>query len=151
MSERDGRVESFALSMDADAPHVAVARMFAAAVARHFACSEEQVQDVKVAISEACSNAIKAHEEAGADAPIEICIRRDPEALSFEIVDTGSGFDFDVTQSPAVPNDASELLDSGIGLVLIQALFPSVEVGANARGGTTVRFEVPLGSIESSH
>ncbi len=134
----------YQIEFEAEPQYVATARLFAAAVARHHSCAEECVQDVKVAISEACSNAMKAHAEADVEAPIQIVARRDGETLIYEVIDRGRGFEFRPNPQPAVPNP-TEFFEGGVGLMLIQSLFPAVEI-QSADGGTTVRFSVELSS-----
>ena len=58
-------VERFVIEIPADAKSIALARVFASTIARAFGCEEELIDDVKIAISEACTNAVKAHERAG--------------------------------------------------------------------------------------
>jgi serine/threonine-protein kinase RsbW len=136
--EHDGR---FTLSVAPTPELVAVARMFSARVARHFECLEEQVQDIKIAISEACSNAVHAHRGAGIHRPIRIIAQPTSEGLSYEIIDVGPGFEFAGTPV-RIPHDPGELLGGGLGLALIRALFPDVEIVSNGESGTTVRFSV---------
>lgn len=134
---------SFRLDMVAEPRFVSTARLFAATLARQFACPEERVQDVKVAISEACSNAIKAHRQAGVSDPIQIFVHSDPKSLTYEIVDAGEGFEFEGA-APA-PDDPENLVEGGIGLTLIGALFPGFEVRSGSHGdGTVLRFSVNL-------
>lgn len=138
----DERYE-FRLEFDPEPRFVSTARMFAAAVARQFSCPEERVQDLKVAISEACSNSIKAHLESGVDDPIRIVVLCEPQTLRYEILDTGGGFEVERLQR-AASSDPSELIESGIGLTLIRALFPNSEILSDPRRGTLVRIAVEL-------
>jgi serine/threonine-protein kinase RsbW len=140
-----GRKDGFLLEIGPEPRYVATARMFAAAVARHFNCEEDAIQDLKVAISEACSNSIKAHQTQSLGRPIRIAVRTDQDGLVYEIVDSGSGFAWDSTNAVDFSSGppAEELLEGGIGLSLINALFPDLEVSPNEEGGTTVRFRIP--------
>jgi serine/threonine-protein kinase RsbW len=137
----------FTLELEPEPRYVATARLFAAAVARHFRTSEERVQDVKIAISEACSNAIKAHRDASVTEPIRLVITKMADRLRYEIVDVGEGFDYD----PAVhgrprpaAKDPAAVLEGGIGLSLVRALFPDLDVSQTDPKGMSVRFSVEL-------
>lgn len=133
----------FRLEIAAEPHFVSTARLFAATVARQYSYPEDQVQDVKVAISEACSNAIKAHRQAGLTAPIELVIRSSLEGgLTYEVVDTGDGFEFDADDSNLPDGDPASLVDGGIGLTLIGALFPGFEVDSAPDEGTVLRFSL---------
>lgn len=138
----EGDGHDFRIDIAADARFVSTARLFAATLARQFACPEERVQDVKVAISEACSNAIKAHRQAGVSDPIQVFVHSDPKSLTYEIVDTGDGFEFEGAAPP--PDDPANLVEGGIGLTLIGALFPGFEVRSDQDSGTVLRFSVDL-------
>ncbi len=51
--------------------------------------------DLKVAVTEACSNAIDAHRAAWGDGPVYVRCNLGEEAVSVEVVDQGAGFDPD--------------------------------------------------------
>ncbi|MGZ4104229.1 MAG: ATP-binding protein [Actinomycetota bacterium] len=138
------------LQIPPDAGYIAMARMFAAAVARHFGCEEDAVEDLKVAVSEACTNSVKAHADARTNDPIELfaCVR--DEHVEFEIVDAGIGIDVErhlaVTEGVGTP--PAGLYEGSLGLTLIRALFPDAEIARNSDRGTTVRFTLPTGIAE---
>lgn len=151
MMDRDGSTmprhhdaldDEFALTLRPEPQYVGTARAFAAAIARHFRCDEDRVQDVKVAISEACSNAVKAHRSADVPDPIRLLVRRNDDELWFEIVDRGAGFE--LTSVRDLPLSGEDLFEGGIGLMLIRALFPETSIDRNPSGGMTVRFPLPL-------
>ena len=128
-----------------------MARMFAGSVARHGGCDEDVVEDVKVAVSEACTNSVKAHRDRGNSEPIELVARLDDAEITFEVVDAGGGIDtalqHAIAESAATP--AAGLYEGSLGLMLIRSLFPGTEIIRNGDHGTTVRFVVPAGSGES--
>lgn len=135
----------FSLELAPEPRFVSTARMFAASIARHYGCTEDLVQDVKVAISEACSHSVKAHTEADTDDPIELRIGFEGGKLRYQIVDAGTGVpELPRDLTTLVANDPAELLEGGVGLVLIHALFPDAEVGANEPAGTYVRFSLAV-------
>lgn len=134
--------DEYVLTLRPEPQYVGTARAFAAAIARHFRCDEERVQDIKVAISEACSNAIKAHRAADVSEPVKLVVTWHSGRLWYEVEDSGRGFDV----SPAgdvPPADEGDLFEGGIGLMLIRSLFPDVEISRNAVGGMSVR--IPIG------
>lgn len=110
--------------------------MFAAAVARYFECDEEVVDDVKLAISEACTNAVKARDSSS---PVGIIVQPTDSRIEFEVVDRAGGFDEAALSRPGLDD---ELIEGGIGLQIIRSLFPDAAVEPNPDGGTTVRFAV---------
>jgi serine/threonine-protein kinase RsbW len=131
--------DQLALEIPPDPEQVRTARLFAAAAARHFDIDEERVEDLKVAVSEACTNAIQSHAEAGLADPVRITATVVPGGVRFAIVDRGPGF------HPEIALDTGEgytppggLVGGSLGLSLIQALFPSLSIERNADRGMTV-------------
>ncbi len=123
--------DHFALELPPEPISIGTARLFSATVARFFQCEEEAVEDLKLAVSEACTVAIRTNEERGR--PVHLTIEGGPNELMFSIRDGGSTVSTDgMVDALDVP-----------GGELIRALFPQVEVVANTDGGTDVRFSVP--------
>lgn len=134
--------DQFSLEFTSEPDFISTARLFAGAAARYYGCDEDAVQDVKIAVSEACTNAVKAHGTALITSPIRVIVRPEGDRLEFHVIDEGGGFKHE-GNGEGRAFDADTLLESGIGLQIIQALFPDTEVGPNNEGGTTVRFSVP--------
>jgi serine/threonine-protein kinase RsbW len=133
--------DQFSLEFTSEPDFISTARLFAGAAARYYGCDEDAVQDVKIAVSEACTNAVKAHGNALISTPVRVLVRPSGDRVEFKIVDAGGGFQHE-GNGGGQPVDAETLLESGIGLQIIQALFPDTEVAPNTEGGTTVRFSV---------
>jgi serine/threonine-protein kinase RsbW len=129
--------DRFRLEFTSDPRFISTARLFAAAVARYYDCDEETVDDIKLAISEACTNAVKAHD---GELPVGILARPDESKVEFRVVDRAGGFDETAVASPESEDDLAE---GGIGLQIIRSLFPEAVVEPNPEGGTVVRFAVP--------
>ena len=127
--------DQFRLEFSSDPRFISTARLFAAAVARYYDCDEETVDDIKLAISEACTNAVKADERS---LPVGILARPEESAVEFRVVDQAGGF-----EEPAPGANGEELVEGGIGLQIIRSLFPEAVVEPNPEGGTIVRFSVP--------
>lgn len=119
------------------AEHARTARLFAAAAARHFEVDEERVEDLKVAISEAATNAINAHAKAGIEDAIRIVASSEPAALRFDVIDAGPGFEpLTTTEGDYTP--PSGLQEGTLGLVVINSLFPSMHIRRNETRGMTI-------------
>lgn len=135
--------DQFRLEFSSEPDFISTARLFAGAAARYYGCDEDAVQDVKIAISEACTNAVKAHDTALVAMPIRVIVQPDDERIEFHVIDAGGGFEHAAGNGERAAASDDVLLESGIGLHIIQSLFPDAQVGPNAEGGTTVRFSVP--------
>jgi hypothetical protein len=102
------------LTLPARAEHLATARSFAAAVARHFAISGETVEDLKIAISEACVDALVA------GSPIHVVAEDVGRAVAFWI-DAPEGVD-------GPERHALDELGAPARIELIRSLFPDATV-----------------------
>lgn len=135
--------DQFSLEFSSEPEFISTARLFAGAAARYYGCDEDAVQDVKIAVSEACTNAVKAHGTALVASPVRVIVRPVGGRIEFHIIDAGGGFEPRVN-GDSRRSDTDPLLESGIGLQIIQALFADAEVGPNDEGGTTVRFSTAV-------
>lgn len=120
------------LELPADAAFVATARIFAASLARHFAVEEDRIDDLKLAISEACGLFIRAGDEV---------IRVDVEPAAGELRFEASG----PALPPAPENDDTPSTPSDFAArtaaELIGALFAESEIVTDGQR-SVVRFSV---------
>lgn len=89
---------------------------------------EEQIDDVRVAVNEACTNAI-VHAYPDGPGPIEIDTWLVDDRLMVRLRDHGTGI------RPHLDNDTAGL---GLGLQMMAALASDVRVSASDEGGTEV-------------
>jgi len=121
--------DRFTLELPPEPISVGTARLFSATVARFFGTEEEAVEDLKLAVSEACTVAIRANESEGRR--VHLSIEGGSPALTFSIPGGGSEI-----------SDRSDPLEVASG-ELIRALFPTAEFVPNGDGRADVRFSVP--------
>ena len=136
---RDGELR---LLIPPTASYIAMARLFAAAAARQHGCSEEVIEDLKIAISETVTNAVKAHERTGETDLITITVHRQGSTLTFDVVDRGDGFDLEPGEPQTMKSAA--LHHGSLGLALVRTMFPETHVRRNADRGMTVGFSITL-------
>ncbi|MBD0283429.1 MAG: ATP-binding protein [Thermoleophilaceae bacterium] len=117
-------------SISADVGRVKEARDFADHAAADFGFDEEIRYEVKLAMSEAVTNAIQ-HGSASSDDEVRILALEESGALVFEVVDTGRF-------RPRVRR-RGELPESGRGLDFMRRLMDEVDLRPSA-GGTLLRF-----------
>jgi|WetSurMetagenome_2_1015567.scaffolds.fasta_scaffold696267_2 serine/threonine-protein kinase RsbW len=121
------------LRIPSQAEYVAVARLTVAGIAGRMGFPYDAVDDIKVAVGEACTNAIEHAAPDPSQEVIEIRCQVDPEALIIEIADQGKGFD------PGLESQPDLLAGGGLGLILIRALMDEVQLDSLAGKGTQVR------------
>jgi anti-sigma regulatory factor (Ser/Thr protein kinase) len=101
-----------------------------------------RIDDLSLAVSEACANAIDAQRAIDADAPVAIRIDLDDGVVVVTITDHAGGFSpDDVDPLPSVEDPGRLRHEHGLGLPLIRSLTESVTF-APTEDGTTVRIEV---------
>jgi anti-sigma regulatory factor (Ser/Thr protein kinase) len=127
--------ERFSLELPGDPAFMATARMFASSLARHFEIEEDVVEDLKVAISEACARALASKTP---DQPVTLRIARDEERLVFEV----SQGDLRPAAAGETPTPSHEELAAGMSLELITALFEDAELSSDDQGAAVVRFSL---------
>jgi serine/threonine-protein kinase RsbW len=133
----------YVLELDPEPQLIPTARMFAATVARQEGYPEDGVLDLKIAISEACTNAVTAHRSSDVNDRVRITARTNSSDITYEITDSGRGFDYAPEDPTTVFRRAAEdEVDlPGMGLALIRTLFPAAEIKRDGEG-TMVRFTV---------
>lgn len=133
----DSRIE---LKIPASAQWVRVARLTVAGVASRLHFGIKEIEDIKLAVSEAINNAIlHASVEPGSEAMVTITLESDENGLWVSVADEGrvqGGID-----APQPPRRALDdnLPESGMGLLLIQSLMDEVTHESGAHSDTIVR------------
>jgi serine/threonine-protein kinase RsbW len=126
---------AFELEIPAKAKYISLARLFAGSIARRMNFSEDSVDDLKIAVSEMCTNAVVHTGNGTADKPpINIRFIVGEESLTIEVQDQGPGFD----PRCVLESQPSELLEKGFGIPLIRSLVDVFECHSSPGGGTKV-------------
>lgn len=117
--------------------HVRTARLVAAAVARRAGVEEAVLDEVRLAVGEACTRAVGLHQSNGISAPVRVLLTEEEKQFSIEVGDeaphTASG-----AQAPGATGarDAdAEAEEDEMGLAVISGLVDDVEVTAGRDGG----------------
>jgi serine/threonine-protein kinase RsbW len=124
------------LRMPARAENVALARLALSGVAAVAGIAADDVADLKLAVSEACTNAVlHAYPDEREDGEIVVRYTVGADAVTVEVVDGGVGFDpADVTMSPARHESESQM-----GLAIARAVTDELEIDSGP-AGTRVAF-----------
>jgi serine/threonine-protein kinase RsbW len=101
-----------------------------------------RLDDLKLAVTEACSNAIEAHEAAHRDDAVVIRCEMDESMVTVEVDDLGGGFDPSaLAEMPAATDPGRLRHESGLGITLMRTLADKLSF-TPAPNGTTVRLTV---------
>ncbi len=123
----DDNLGTVDLVIPAKAEWVAVARLAVAAVASRLRFSVDEIEDVKLAIAEACTNCIT---HATRAERIEITCEAESDQLRVTVGMRGAGPRLEVISNVEEDRQADEL-----GIFLIRALMDTVETHADSGDG----------------
>ncbi len=149
------------LRFSAQPEHVRTARLVAAAVARRAGVDEAVLDEVRLAVGEACSRAVGLHRSNGISGPVRVALTEEEKSFSIEVGDevpgsgggaagsvpgvrstTGPGAD---SGNAGADSDADSDGEDEMGLAVISGLVDDVEVVTGASGGT-IRMSWPTAS-----
>ena len=124
------------LRFPARAEYIALARLALSGLAEVARLSDEDVADLKLALTEAVSNSVR-HAYPGGEGFVSIAYEVSATALQIEVVDDGEGFD------PAVPAplEGEELSEGGLGIAIIRTIADELEIASRSgERGSRLRF-----------
>ncbi|MGZ8743566.1 MAG: ATP-binding protein [Nocardioides sp.] len=119
---------------------VPVVRRLAAQALRAFGVLDEDVDDVQLAITEACANVI---DHAGATDTYDVKIELSADRCAITVVDQGGGFDVD-----RVPAQADDDAEMGRGVALMRAVVDNVAFRNEPQAGAVVHMVKQLRYVE---
>ncbi|MBI2706254.1 MAG: ATP-binding protein [Actinobacteria bacterium] len=131
------------LEIPARPDYLALARqVVAAAAALEPTFRDERIDDLRIAVSEATTNAIEAHSDLSRAERIVIRCNLDDDRIEVEVVDQGLGFDEDdlVALPEATAPDRLEY-ERGLGIPLMRVLADEADITSDEEG-TAVRLVV---------
>ncbi|MDI5962950.1 ATP-binding protein [Streptomyces sp. SL13] len=122
--------------------HVRTARLVAAAVARRAGVDEAVLDEVRLAVGEACTRAVGLHRMNEVDQPVLVRLTEEEKKFSIEVGDgipAGPG----ASGGPAGAGADEADDESRMGLAVISGLVDDVEVTTGPDGGT-IRMTWPV-------
>ncbi|MDQ2679547.1 MAG: ATP-binding protein [Candidatus Eremiobacteraeota bacterium] len=128
---REQTLGTVELRIPSKAEWVAVARLAVAAVANRLHFSIEEIEDVKLAVAEACTNSIQ---HGGGSQQIEITCETQAHGLTVRVRDFGP-------KSAVKEIGLEQMTDErigGLGVFLIRSLMDSVEYDVHPEHGTNL-------------
>ncbi|MEU0965901.1 ATP-binding protein [Streptomyces sp. NPDC005917] len=115
--------------------HVRTARLVAAAVARRAGVDEAVLDEVRLAVGEACSRAVGLHQSAGITEPVRVALIEEEKQFSIEVGDDAPRSVPVDRATGAAPDADVETEEDEMGLAVISGLVDDVEVTAGENGG----------------
>jgi serine/threonine-protein kinase RsbW len=124
------------LTIPAKPEYITLSRLALAGLSRVRAFPEDTLADLKLALTEACSNSVR-HAYADDDGRVDISFELLDDRLIVEVADDGSGFE----PADSDRNGDEELSEGGLGIAIIRSIADEVEIGGGPEGrGSRLRF-----------
>jgi serine/threonine-protein kinase RsbW len=135
----NGQGQAIRLTIPAKPEYITLGRLALTGIARLRAdpLSPEVLGDLKLALTEACTNSVR-HAYGGAAGLVEIVYELHADRLVVEVSDSGEGFERAGTRAAVPVGD--ELSEGGLGIAIIEALADELEIGEGQSGGSRLRF-----------
>ena len=121
------------LTLPANARNVVLVRHVVAALADGLGLAEPLVEDIKLAVTEACTNVVR-HAYASSHGRLDVAVQPHDDELTVVVTDSGRGLR---------PNPDSS--GPGLGLPLMAALAHGLEIEPNGSCGSRVRMSFRCG------
>ncbi|MFI8452771.1 ATP-binding protein [Streptomyces erythrochromogenes] len=134
------------LRFSAQPEHVRTARLVAAAVARRAGVEEAVLDEVRLAVGEACSRAVGLHRSNGLTAPVRVVLTEEDKTFSIEVGDEvpgPGGIPADTVSGMTAVQESDGDTEDEMGLAVISGLVDDVEVTSGVSGGT-IRMSWPV-------
>jgi serine/threonine-protein kinase RsbW len=124
------------LTIPAKAEYITLVRLALSGLSRLRPLSEETLGDLKLAVTEACSNSVRHGYGGAGEGTVEILYELRPDRFVVEVADDGPGFD---ARGDRV--DERDLEEGGLGIAIIRAVSNEFEAGERSNGrGSRLRF-----------
>jgi anti-sigma regulatory factor (Ser/Thr protein kinase) len=130
--------------------HVRTARLVATAVARRSGVDEALLDEVRLAVGEACSRAVEAHRLHCPAEPVRLALTDSAGRFEVEVTDTGATpgppVSGEAAAGPAPSGPEAELIQAGLGpslgLAVIAGLADDVQI-SETPGGVSIKMSWP--------
>jgi serine/threonine-protein kinase RsbW len=130
------RPHAVRLTIPAKAEYITLGRLALTGITRlHRDFPAELLGDMKLALTEACTNSVR-HAYSGGAGTVEIVYELYPDRLAVEVKDRGEGF----TPSAERGGGEGDLSEGGLGIAIIEALSDELEITRGDEGGSRLRF-----------
>ncbi|HEX5757617.1 MAG TPA: ATP-binding protein [Thermoanaerobaculia bacterium] len=112
----------------------------ATAIAEYMKMSPDRIDEVRMAVIEACINAFEHSHSSDRQVTMtfEVVGKTEPEELRITVKDTGIGFDPETLEEPNIERKLRDDRKRGWGLKIIRGLMDSVEIHSGDDGTTVI-------------
>jgi len=120
---------SVRLTIPAKPEYISLVRLALSGLSRLRPLSDETLGDLKLAVTEACSNSVRHGYGNGGEGVVEVVYELQPDRLVIEVADDGPGF-----AAMAERAKGENLVEGGLGIAIIKAVSDEFEAGHRSAG-----------------
>jgi serine/threonine-protein kinase RsbW len=124
---------SIELVIPAKPEYITLGRLALTGIGHARQLSDETMSDLKLALTEACTNSVRHAYPEGAGT-VRISYVLEPAKLVIEVSDDGTGFE------PVGERDDDGFDESGLGIAIIRAIADELDIRAQPGGGSSLHF-----------
>jgi serine/threonine-protein kinase RsbW len=140
----NGQPENIEFSMPCMSDYVGVVRLAVSGLATRMNFSIEEIEDIKIAVSEACTNSVQYAFDDPKNERIFINFNLFKDKLEIIVKDNGKGFDADKLDRTPINERTLDEIDEnvprlGLGITFIKSLMDETDVTSAPGQGTTIR------------
>lgn len=118
------------LTIPAKAEYVTLVRLALSGLSQSRELSDETLNDLKLAVTEACSNSVRHAYADGREGSVEVVYELHPDRVVVEVCDDGAGFS---VPEPVLGAEHA-LNEGGLGIAIIRELADELELGPRDGG-----------------
>lgn len=133
----NGTARTVRLTIPAKAEYITLVRLALSGLSQLRPLSDELLGDLKLAVTEACSNSVRHAYRDGREGSVQVIYELHRDRLVVEVCDEGQGF----TAHQELHAADGSLSEGGLGIAIIRELADELELGPGTTGkGSRLRF-----------
>lgn len=136
-------VETINIEIPCASDFVGVVRLAVSGIATRMNFSIEEIEDIKIAVSEACTNSVQYAYDDKSEGRVFITCNLYKEKLEILVQDNGKGFDISEVEATKASKESEPMGEErsslGLGMTFIKSLMDEAEFQSEKGKGSTVR------------
>ena len=140
----NGQPENVEFSIPCMSDYVGVVRLAVSGLATRMNFSIEEIEDIKIAVSEACTNSVQYAFDDPSEQRVFVTFNLFKDKLEIIVKDHGKGFEVEsLERIPIEERKLNEIDENvprlGLGITFIKSLMDETNITSQLGGGTTIQ------------
>lgn len=125
--------DKICMSIPTKSEYVSIARLTSSVIANKIGFNIEEIEDIKVAVGEACNNVVIHSKSDYSTFDLEFFAEK--ESLTIKVIDNGNGFSYNEYKEP----NLSDPKENGLGIFIMKSLMDDLEIESKIGEGTLIK------------